>query len=314
MRIIRIIGYSILILVLSSILILGIGVKEFAFQEMGEAETSAVFVSPEQVRRISIDWTSGKVTVRTANVSEITLTETRDTNSPTMTWRIDGDQLEVDFQKERHIQFWNSGTKDLLVEIPQDWDCEELEVDVSSATVLVENVTVDNLELDSSSGDSILKNCTMDDLHIEATSSTLLAEGLNTTRLAVDHTSGDCTFTDCTIGQMELDITSGDTRFSGYLEELDFESTSGDLELATYNCPSRMILEATSGDLDVTLPDTCGFKATVHTTSGNFHSDFPTEINRNVYTAGDGTCHIKANTTSGSFTIHKGDAPKNCDH
>ena len=273
----RIILYAIVIILLVGILTIGIGVKLLSFDHAEETETSSGIVSSQEVRRLNIDWAAGDVTIRAADVTDIFFSETCDANAKPMTWQKKGDTLSISFTKDKHrIGIHDTTGKTLLVEVPRDWVCQELDLEIAAAALHVENLTVTELDFEGA--------------------------------------SGNCNFSNCTVGSLEMSAAAGRVTFSGCLDQMEFEGGSSDLEMMVWNTPQSISLEAGTGNLDLTLPADCGFAADVSVLSGDFSSDFPTNQTGNRHVYGDGSCRIEMEALSGNITIHQGQEAENCDH
>ena len=273
----RIILYSMAILLLVGILTIGIGVKLLSFDHAEATESASGTVSSQEVRRISIEWDAGDVTIRAADVTDIFFTETCDAKAKPMAWQKNGDTLAISYSKNKNrIGIHSTTGKALLIEVPREWVCQELDLEVSATSLHVENLTIKELDFDGA--------------------------------------AGDCRFDNCTVGSLEMSAAAGDVTFSGCLDQMEFEGGSGDLKLMIWNDPQSISLEAASGDLDLTLPADCGFSAEINVLSGDFTSDFPTNQRGNRHVYGNGSCRIEMKALSGDISIHQGQEAENCDH
>lgn len=273
----RIILYAIVIILLVGILTIGIGVKLLTFDHAVETETSSAIVSSQEVRRLNIDWAAGDVTIRAADVTDIFFSETCEANAKPMTWQKNGDTLSISFSKNKHrIGIHSTTGKTLLIEVPRDWVCQKLDLEITAASLHVENLTVTELDFEGA--------------------------------------SGDCNFSNCTVGSLEMSAAAGHVTFSGCLDQMEFEGGSGNLELMIWNDPQSISLEVGTGNLDLTLPANCGFTAQVSTLSGDFSSDFPTNQTGNRHVFGNGSCRIEIEALSSNIAIHQGQEAENCDH
>lgn len=283
--IIRIILFTIAILVLVSILVVGILAGIFMttgsifanevlshFDDLSDGTlSSSGAVSAEQVNSISIDWAAGSITIQPGDVDAITFSETGVSNDrECMVWKQSGNELEIQYCKTQvyfGIEF--NGVKDLIITVPKDWVCSELEIDAASASLEVNDLTISEVDFDGA--------------------------------------SGICEFKNCTVNTMDIDTASGHIRFSGSLNVLDTDAASANCTFILSNTPNRIDMDMASGDLDLTLPADCGFTATLDTLSGRFSSDFATTNSGGSYLYGNGSCHINVSGMSGDISIHKGE-------
>ena len=147
----RIILYSVLAIVLLSILINGVADDMLIFDEydtevtQGNADFHASSVS-----NLSIDWVAGNITVLTADTDRILVEESgKISKEYTMACEIDDDTLEIAYADDAvHFGFGSIPEKDLLITVPKDWVCNELELDVAGVAVNISNVAANSINCD----------------------------------------------------------------------------------------------------------------------------------------------------------------------
>ena len=282
--IIRIILFSLALLVLSSILITALAVDSFMF--IGRTENSTeedlpmaadgsanvCVADPGQITDIEIEWAAGTIRiVSDPEAYQITVSETHNGKDKyNMVCSQLGSTLEIQFCKES-VSLLNAAlSKDLTVTVPESWVGDTLEIDAASA----------NAELTD----------------------------LNLREAIFNGASGECTFQNCQVDTLDFDGVSGDVVYSGILKELDFDAVSADFRAELSNTPSRLDFDGVSGQLEVTLPSDCGFTVNMDSLSGEFQSDFPASFSGDQYIYGDGRCRIELNGLSGSMHIRNCDA------
>lgn len=287
--IVRIILFSIAILVLLGILLAGLafGLFSFNFNSLVTSTTSDVTNLPTasdgvttqgaadagKIKNIDIDWVSGSIIIQPdPNAADITLSETYvDNPKYQMTYKQSGNTLEIQYSKES-ITFPSFGvnfdfSKDLVITVPADWKCGSLEIDTASANIVVSDLTIQEVDFDGA--------------------------------------SGTCDFVNCQVGELDVDGASGDIRLTGTLNELDFDGASSSCRLEVTNVPDHISMDGMSGDLDLTLPEDCGFTVSIDALSGDFKSDFDTVWKDDNHVYGDGHCRISFSGMSGDLTIRK---------
>ncbi len=281
--IIRIILFSLAILVLASLMLGGIGFgsyltnldKDYSYKEnqlvnFGEVAPVGSF-DPQDIRNIEIDWAAGSIRiVSSPDVKEITVSETYVSNQNyRMTYTNLGNTLEIQFDNQKlYLGISYDHSKDLVIEVPADWTCNELEIDTASAYVDIQNLTIGKVDFDGA--------------------------------------SGVCNFTNCTVEKLDMDTASGDVNFLGQLNMLDCDAASANCKIDVSNQPYSIKIDSASGGLDLTLPDNSGFTCKLDTLSGDFTSDFETIPQGNrLYRHGDGKCQIDVSGLSGDVIIRK---------
>jgi len=297
--IIRIVLYSLAILVLLSILGAGLGIHLFVFRSFREHSPEETHI-PEKIDPVSvsggesfttdsaniqgieIDWVSGSITIEVlSGADSITVSESEVADPDMkMICRIKGDTLQIDYCREAirtpNFGFTANSSKDLVIQVPDEWLCASLEIETASADVTLRDLTIRELDLDGA--------------------------------------SGRCNVENCTVTTMDVDVASGDVTFCGSLENLDFDGASSDCHLILTNCPRSLELDGMSGNLELTLPSDCGFTAELEGLSSQFSSDFQTSKQNGKYVFGDGSCRISVEAMSGSVHIYKGNGTCHNDH
>lgn len=276
---VRIVIYSLVIILLLGILMAGIGWNLFSFRrasirtdssstEVSEPDSAApenIVLSPEGLRSIKIDWAAGSIVLEPTDGSQIQLYESAPQGSEPMEVKQSGSELKIAFSKSPG-NLGKSLKKDLHIALPRDWECSKLEVDAASAAVSLRE--------------------------------------LNCGEVDINTASGRCDMTDCKIGSIDMESASGDLCFSGQLEELDFEGVSARADISVFNTPSRIEMESVSGDVTLTLPRDCGFRVKRDSISGGFQCDFETTKEDGCHVYGDGSCRIDVSGVSSRLTIH----------
>lgn len=228
----------------------------------------AFSVSADAVREISVDWSSGAITIKSAEISEISFYESGSGKHP-MIYRLKDGKLDIDYSEESLV-LGVLEDKDLTILVPQDWSCDELELDTASTALQISDLTVREVDVDSA--------------------------------------SGICKFRNCNITDLDVDTASGDVFLEGTLNTLDFDAASAKFTGVLYNTPTRIVIDSMSGDLDLTLPEDTGFTVKMDGMSNGFTSDFPTTTRNGNHVCGDGRCLIEVDGMSSDVVIRRSDS------
>ena len=88
--------------------------------------------------------------------------------------------------------------------------------------------------------------------------------------------SGDLAVTGIACHDFNLTLDSGDVEFTGTVTDtLNAEVGSGDVTFELYQAPAKLMdVSVDSGDVEITVPNSTGFKASLTLGSGDFESDF----------------------------------------
>lgn len=236
-------------------------------------QANAVALDATSIREMEIEWAAGSIRIQPLDITEIRITEEgANQDADPMVWNVRNGQLNIQYSKNTDHSFGmglllGEHSKNLLIQVPQDWQCDSLEIDAASASLEVNELTIREMEFDGA--------------------------------------SGTCVFHNCAVEALELDTASGDIQFTGTLTQLDCDSASANILLELNNTPKRLDLDTASGDLCVVLPEDAGFTVKLDTMSGDFESDFDTTLRNDSYVAGNGRCRIDVDAMSGDVTIRK---------
>lgn len=283
--IVRIILFSLAILILAGILIAALCADLFMFKDnaytsgsslpiVKDSFTNTCVADASQIQNIEIEWVAGSIQIcRDKNASNITVAETNNGKEKyDMVCKASGNTLKIQFSEES-IQFPSFGinvdiSKDLMILVPESWNCDTLEVDAASASMNIADMTIGNVDFDGA--------------------------------------SGVCVFDNCHVDTLDLDTASGDVEFTGTLNVLECDAVSANFRGVFDQTPSSVRFNGVSGDMDLTFPEDCGFTVALDSVSGDFQSEFPTTVSNGNHVCGDGSCRIEANGVSGNITIRNG--------
>ena len=191
-----------------------------------------------------------------------------------MVCRQAGQTLKIQYNEDS-VEFPSLGfstdiSKDLVIVVPDTWNCNTLEIDAAAADVQIIDLTINELDFDGASGKLILDNCNIADL--------------------------------------DIDTASGDVEFSGVLKNLDFDAASAKFCGEFLAMPNRLNIDTMSGNMDIVLPEDCRFICELEAMNGSFNTDFSTTQENGTYIHGgtDNACQIKISAMSGDVSILKG--------
>lgn len=270
--IVRIVLFSILIVILLGILVTGIVFGSFRFisysgiRNLEGYTTSECAIPAKDVQNLEIDWVDGSITILPGDTDQITVQEAGNfSEDEQLVWKHTGSTLSICYSRTEIPRFWNFGgnwtlNKALTITVPRDWLCQDVQIDAVSASVTVSDLSARELDLDSVSG------------------------------------GGD--FRDCTLRELNVDTTSGSVSLTGSADILDFDVVSANCAAELTVAPREVTMNSVSGNLELVLPEDAGYTANLDALSGEIYSDFG-------QTYGDGACHIDMDSVSGSLYVRK---------
>ena len=281
--IIRIVLFSLAIVVLLGILLFVVGFKVFSFNflprlnrtespEPTSGQIGQLYFSPD-IKRIEIEWVAGDIMIDAREgLNTISVFEYMGNDvTETLFCTTSGDTLKIQFS-EASLKFPSFGinynfSKDLQIAVPSTWHCDELSIDAAASNVTINALTINDMDFEGA--------------------------------------SGQLGFYGCSVFNLDIDTVSGDVEFDGTLENLDFDAASANFYGTIHNCPTLLQMDSLSGKLNLSLPSDCGFTLNRDSLSGSFSSDFEIMIQGDARVHGDGSCKIALNGLSGDVNISK---------
>lgn len=149
----RIVIYSVLILLFSGILLTALGIDAFTFRtDSGSYEenyTEETF-SVSGISNLDIDWVAGSITILAADTDVITVSESGEFSQKyKMRCDVSDNTLSINYTKSTvFVGIGSHPEKNLLITVPREWFCSELEIDAAAVEVTVDDVQLRDIELD----------------------------------------------------------------------------------------------------------------------------------------------------------------------
>jgi DUF4097 and DUF4098 domain-containing protein YvlB len=223
-----------------------------------------------------------------------------------------------------------TGELDVAVGVPAGWN-GSYTADTSSGDHFVAASNLRTVRLESSSGDIEIDRLSAAEIEIEVSSGDVRADRVAGTQVEIDSSRGDVTVGDAS-GPFDVELSSGDLDIdfagnpgslearasSGRLEILGLrgdvvaETSSGSIELTLLALESEVTLRASSGDIDVRLPEGTGAELRLETSSGAIDLDFPVttegriDEDELIGRLGEGGPELRAETSSGDIRLIRG--------
>lgn len=157
--IVRIVLYSIVILLLLGILLIGLSVDLYTFSfhsssESGEPIYAGFSFDAGRISKIDIDWAAGSVYIKAGEplgaAGDITVLPSEQNSSKyQMTYAFDGDTLKLSYTNSAHgITFGSIPPQNISIFVPEEWICEELEIDGAALELTINGMTIGALDID----------------------------------------------------------------------------------------------------------------------------------------------------------------------
>ncbi|NMM63966.1 DUF4097 domain-containing protein [Clostridium sp. P21] len=214
-------------------------------------------------------------------------------SKPELESRVDGDKLIISTKRSSNsfnIGFNVSSRLKLDISIPQTY-ASDVSIKLTSGKVTSSNpMKLNNFNLNLSSGSVDLKNLTASNLSLHATSGKIYGENI-----ACENSS--------------LELSSGSINLNGFKGNLKHHSTSGRVEVTYSEFNNNADLNVSSGEIILDLPKNSQFALNSKATSGTVKCDFPITLqgeskhNELNGVAGNSKNQINISATSGSIKI-----------
>jgi lia operon protein LiaG len=203
-----------------------------------------------------------------------------------------GSTLYVNVKNNTKVTFgvFTSSLK-LVIYIPSSYT-NELQLSSSSGSMQVKDLKLNSLQCSASSGSTTIENVTADNFNYSSSSGSLTANGLTTKN-------------------SKLSSSSGSKRISGFTGNLNSTSSSGTTRVEYSSFDNDITISASSGSVEVNLPETAAFYLDASASSGSIRSDFPVTVTGSSVkhqlkgVVGNDKNKVKISTSSGSIRITK---------
>lgn len=245
----------------------GIGVtyKNSAFYNVGGGTVTDEFHS------IKVNWTNGKINIEAYDGEDTVISETEVAEKENkLRWRVEDGVLKIQ-QMAAGMRFGLKQTpkKTLTVKIPSNVaeGLKAVTSDSVSAEVTITGISAsDKIEIDTVSGGANLKNIKTE--------------------------------------KLDIDTVSGSIKAAGKFTELESDSVSGDVTVSSATPLKKLDCDSTSGNIRLTIPKNSGFTLKADTVSGDISCGLPTvSESKNRRVCGDGSADFETDTVSGDLII-----------
>lgn len=280
----RIIIWSLVAVLLTSLLVVGISSSPSSFFSgdwslgaMGVTYKNSVLYNvgdgtvTDEFHSIKVNWTNGKINIEAYDGEDTVISETEVAEKENkLRWRVEDGVLKIQ-QMAAGMRFGLKQTpkKTLTVKIPSNVaeGLKAVTSDSVSAEVTITGISAsDKIEIDTVSGGANLKNIKTE--------------------------------------KLDIDTVSGSIKAAGEFTELESDSVSGDVTVSSATPLKKLDCDSTSGNIRLTIPKNSGFTLKADTVSGDISCGLPTvSESKNRRVCGDGSADFETDTVSGDLII-----------
>ena len=280
----RIIIWSLVAVLLTSLLVVGISSSPSSFFS-GDWSLGGIGVTyknsalynvgggtvTDEFQSIKVNWTNGKINIEAYDGEDTVISETEVAEKENkLRWRVEDGVLKIQ-QMAAGMRFGLKQTpkKTLTVKIPSNVaeGLKAVTSDSVSAEVTITGISAsDKIEIDTVSGGANLKNIKTE--------------------------------------KLDIDTVSGNIKAAGEFTELESDSVSGDVTVSSATPLKKLDCDSTSGNIRLTIPKNSGFTLKADTVSGDISCGLPTvSESKNRRVCGDGSADFETDTVSGDLII-----------
>lgn len=280
----RIIIWSLVAVLLTSLLVVGISSSPSSFFT-GDWSSGIIGVTyknsalynvgggtvTDEFHSIKVNWTNGKINIEAYDGEDTVISETEVAEKENkLRWRVEDGVLKIQ-QMAAGMRFGLKQTpkKTLTVKIPSNVaeGLKAVTSDSVSAEVTITGISAsDKIEIDTVSGGANLKNIKTE--------------------------------------KLDIDTVSGSIKAAGEFTELESDSVSGDVTVSSATPLKKLDCDSTSGNIRLTIPKNSGFTLKADTVSGDISCGLPTvSESKNRRVCGDGSADFETDTVSGDLII-----------
>lgn len=210
---------------------------------------------------------------------------------PELESRVEGSKLIISVKRPSgSFNFSSKQGLKLDINVPETY-ASDVSIKLSSGKIASSNpLKLNNFNLDLSSGSVDLKNLTASNLSLEATSGKIYGENI-------------------VCGNSSLRLSSGSINLNGFKGNINHRCTSGKTEITYSEFNNNVNLNVSSGTITLNLPKNSQFAINSKASSGSVECDFPITIqgeskrNQLNGVVGNNKNQINISATSGSIKI-----------
>lgn len=129
--------------------------------------------------------------------------------------------------------------------------------------------------------------------------------------LDIDGAALEIDIQDVRVGSFELDGASCDVDFVGYVDKVDIDGASTDIHITSFDPVSSVQIDGASCELELTIPNGCGFLVELNGLNYGFHCDLDYSNLSGAYAYGNRQCVVNVDGISCDVTIKEGPS---CNH
>lgn len=304
--IIRIIAWSVVVVALSVMLVLGINGSlwnhgwfsigfnsSVNYKYADRYQAGGAEIKGDEVSDLEVNWIDGSVQIEVYDGDTVQFSETSNRNleeKEKLHYYNYKGRLIIQYQKAEKSFFSLGGSnlnKQLTIKIPATTAMGSVEVDTISSDSRIKGIAADKIEMDSTSGDCEVVSSYSKDFSFDSTSGSLTAKSL------------------IVEGELDTDTTSGNVKVEGSVQEANLDTVSGSMYIDSDICPDKVVTDSTSGDVILTIPENNGFTYRKDSVSGSLECEFQVTQREDKGTYKNGGALFSFDSVSGDMTIRK---------
>ncbi len=302
-KILQICLLIVLLIILFGILMWGLNKNNFTFG----SETKQVkneTISLENIDQINFNTKSSDVQVYVSNTKELRIVQysaKKAKEKDLFTYKKEGSTLTIE---DNHNYFcigfcFNVDTR-YEIYLPKTYT-KNLNINEISGDITIEelDLSLNSLSLKTTSGDiEINNNVTANNLTIDTKSGEIKTNNIKSNKTDIQSISGDLYLESLVSKDIYLHTISGEVEVNKIEGKLEIKTTSGDIEIDHFSIRNNSKITSISGDVDLNLSKDSHCNVIESSVSGDKH------LPHNSSLVGKGTYKLEINTTSGDIEVN----------
>jgi len=244
-----------------------------------------ISVSTEQIKKIEINWISGKINIHRSEDGNLTAFEKEQDleSEKKMHYYLNGGILIIQYCESGYNRHWlSSSEKELDLYLPEGID---VDIDnISSNITFASDIMLEDVDISNISGNIYIKKLTADSFEFENVSGELFADEIRADRVDGETVSGD----------IEIDAL--------YAYEFNAETVSGDAELGVYD-KTDINIDSVSGSISLIISKNIGLSVDFSSISGDLKTSLSYVEENDTYNFGANGARAEIETVSGNLYV-----------
>ncbi len=258
-----------------------------------------------QVKEIDIDFSSEEVMISSSSRDDIYIEYIGDWSDNILPI-VDMDNSTLNITKKQESNFRGNflRSRSVAIELPKNMQAVDLNLNISSGSVHIEDLNLIEADLRLSSGSLLVEDSNISIIHAKASSGRIGFDNLKANEGFFETSSGSIKIDKSKVEKATSKSSSGSINLVGDFAEVNSHSTSGSIHITSNSIlTGDSTLSSTSGSVYLKLPKESVYNLNYSTTSGSLHANNRNYGKNGILSSNDDAIDLSIQTTSGSIYI-----------